>query len=90
MFTWDTGPGLCLTINWCKKASRGASLNTTEQRTQVADWHLFYERGSVFTEIPPLKYLHGSTDNGNVLKRDNTKPVLHCKLNVTVTAVTYA
>lgn len=55
--TWNTGPRLCLSINWCEKTSRGAALHSTQKRTQVTYWHLLNEWGPIFTEIPPLKYL---------------------------------
>lgn len=57
IITWHTGPGLCLSIHWCEETGRGAALHSTQQRTQVAHWHLFNERGPIFTKIPPLKYL---------------------------------
>lgn len=57
IFTWNTGPRLCLSINWCEKTSRGAALHSTQKRTQVTYWHLLNEWGPIFTEIPPLKYL---------------------------------
>lgn len=89
MFTWNTGPGLCLTINWCKKASRGAALNATEKRTQVTYWHLLNERGPVFTEIPPLKYLSWKHRQWqHVLKRDHSKPGFYCPFCVTVITIT--
>lgn len=57
IFTWYTGSRLCLSINWCKQTSRGAALNSTQKRTQVAHGHLLNERSPIFTKIPPLKYL---------------------------------
>lgn len=57
IFTWNTGPRFCLSINWCKQTGGGAVLHSTEKRTQVAHRHLLNERGPIFTKIPPLKYL---------------------------------
>lgn len=35
----------------------GAAVHSTQQGAQVAHRHLLYERGPIFSEIPPLKDL---------------------------------
>lgn len=74
IFTWNTGPRLGFSVHWCEKASGGGALHSTQKRAQVTYWHLLDERGPIFAEIPPLKYLRWGRKNMyiNMQKACNT------------------